>query len=132
MRISIQKETDIHYAQHEVLDFAKSLGFNQLDCHKISIIISELAQNIIKYVGKGFVKFSHRRMLHREGILIEAIDNGKGIFDLETALTDNFSTGGTLGLGLPGIKRIADIFEIDSIPDQGTHVKVTYWIKYKK
>ncbi|NLR92000.1 MULTISPECIES: ATP-binding protein [Flammeovirga] len=129
MTISIQSENDIHYAQHEVISFAKSLGFATLDCTKISIIISELAQNILKYVGKGFVRFSKRRMLHREGILIEAIDKGKGISNVNVALKDSFSTGGTLGLGLPGIKRIADILEIESSEEDGTHIKVTYWIK---
>ncbi|OHX64011.1 ATP-binding protein [Flammeovirga pacifica] len=128
MTISIQKENDIPFAQHQVTDYAKTLGFNQLDCHKISIIVSELAHNILKYVGKGYVMFSKRRMIHREGILIEAVDKGEGITNLEIALQDSYSTGGTLGLGLPGIKRISDIFEVDTAPGKGTHVKITYWI----
>ncbi|AZQ63884.1 hypothetical protein EI427_17115 [Flammeovirga pectinis] len=129
MKISIQSENDIHYAQVECTDFAKTLGFEELDAMKISILVSELAQNIIKYATKGFIVYTKETRHHKSGILIEAIDKGPSIPNIEKALADNFSTGGTLGLGLPGIKRMSDILEIDSTPETGTHIKVIYWIK---
>ncbi|KXX70663.1 ATP-binding protein [Flammeovirga sp. SJP92] len=129
MTIRIKSENDIHYASHEAMNFAKDIGMNTLETTKVSIIISELAYNIIKYAESGFVRFSKVSTHKNEGILIEAIDNGPSIKDIEKALKDNYSTGGSLGLGLPGIKRISDLLEINSTPETGTHIKVTYWKK---
>ena len=129
MTISIQAENDIHYAQEETVRFSKQIGFSDLDCTKIRIVISELSYNMLKYASRGFIRFSKVEVLNKKGIFIEAIDKGQGINDLDKALTDSYSTGGTLGLGLPGIKRMADVFEIHSDKKSGTHIKVKYWIK---
>ncbi|WP_044208797.1 ATP-binding protein [Flammeovirga sp. OC4] len=129
MTISIRSENDVHYAQHEGVEYAKSIGMETLDTTKVSIIISELAHNIIKYARKGFIRFSKVTNEINTGILIEAIDNGPAIHDIEKALKDNYSTGGSLGLGLPGIKRISDDLIIHSSKEKGTHIKVTYWKK---
>ncbi|NME69646.1 ATP-binding protein [Flammeovirga aprica] len=129
MTISIKSENDIHYAQHEGVSFAQNIGMETLDTTKVSIIISELAHNIIKYAQKGFVRFSKVNNEFNVGILVEAIDNGPAIEDIERALKDNYSTGGSLGLGLPGIKRISDELHISSSKGKGTHIKVTYWKK---
>lgn len=129
MTISIRTENDVHYAQYEGTEFAKSLGLSSLENTKIAIIISELAHNIIKYAKSGFIKFSKAEEHHNIGILIEAIDKGPSIPNIERALSDNYSTGGSLGLGLPGIKRISDKLEIQSNRESGTHIKVIYWKK---
>lgn len=129
MTISIKSENDVHYAQHEGTEFAKEIGMLDLDATKVSIIISELAHNIIKYAQKGFIRFSKISAINKYGILIEALDKGPSILDIEKALKDNYSTGGSLGLGLPGIKRISDHLEIQSTKELGTHIKVTYWKK---
>lgn len=130
MTISIKSENDVHYAQFEGVEFSKGIGLGPLETTKISIIISELAHNIIKYAEKGFIRFSKiTNHLDMNGIQIEAIDRGPSIIDIESALTDSYSTSGSLGLGLPGIKRIADDLEIISNKDLGTHIKVKYWKK---
>ena len=107
---------------------AEALGFDQSIVLKIKTAVSELARNILKYAEKGTITITP---LHtsEKGIEIFARDNGPGITDVETALTDNYSSSGTLGLGLPGVKRMMDEFEIDTQVNQGTRITVRKWIK---
>ena len=95
---------------------------------KIKTAVSELGYNIIKYAGKGIIRLTPLKD-KRTGIEIVASDKGPGIEDLEAALSDQFSTGGTLGLGLPGVKRLMDEFEVDTSPEKGTKITVRKWIK---
>ena len=123
----IKTEIDIKYAQYECLNIMQGMNLKDLDKIKISTIISELAYNILKYAGHGLIKVSKLEDGWRTGLMIEAIDQGDGIEDLEQVFEDSYSTGGTLGLGLPGIKRMADEIHIDSTPGKGTHVTVKYF-----
>jgi serine/threonine-protein kinase RsbT len=107
------------------------LGFDLAIVMKMKTVVSELAHNILKYAGVGFINLMPLESDRQRGIEICCTDRGPGIEDLEKALSDNFSTSGTLGLGLPGVKRLADEFEIDSAPDQGTKVTVRKWIPKK-
>ena len=89
--------------------------------------VSELARNIVKYAGTGSVVVREVRDGPRVGVEATAEDAGPGIADIELALTDHFSSGGTLGLGLPGVRRMVDDFEIDSEPGRGTRITIRKW-----
>jgi serine/threonine-protein kinase RsbT len=125
--IFIGSEVDIKYAQYECLKVMNEIQFKELDKIKISTIISELSYNIIKYAEKGMMRISQLEEGYRKGLLIEAIDQGPGIEDIERVFEDKYSTGGTLGLGLPGIKRMADEVLIESEVGKGTHVRVKFF-----
>jgi anti-sigma regulatory factor (Ser/Thr protein kinase) len=88
----------------------------------IATIVSELGSNIVKYVGRGALRICRAERMHAVDVDIWAEDQGQGIPDIERAMTDHFSTGGTLGLGLPGVKRLSDDFWIRSDSEKGTLV----------
>jgi serine/threonine-protein kinase RsbT len=125
--IKIASEMDIFFIQNELMKVIVPIGFDLVEQNKIKTIVSELAYNIIKYAKKGLIKISQLEERGKKGILIEATDRGPGIIDIDNALKDNYSTSGTLGLGLPGIKRMANYLKIESYPDKGTKVVVKYW-----
>lgn len=93
----------------------------------IATAVSELARNIVKYAGKGEIIIAPVQKGYRVGIEIIAQDRGPGMLNVEQAMTDHFSSGGTLGLGLPGVKRMMDEFEINSVLEQGTRVAIKKW-----
>ena len=93
----------------------------------IATAISELARNIVQYAQHGEIVLSVVEG-SRPGIQIVARDQGPGIADLEQAMRDGYSTGGSLGLGLPGAKRLMDEFTIDSEVGKGTIVSVRKWL----
>ena len=126
--IRIASETDIFFIQNELMKVIVPIGFGLVDQNKIKTIVSELAYNIIKYAKNGSIKISQIEERGKIGILIKATDRGPGIIDIDSALQDNYSTSGTLGLGLPGIKRMAGNLNVESNPDEGTEVIVKYWI----
>jgi serine/threonine-protein kinase RsbT len=93
----------------------------------ISTAASELARNIVKYAGSGEIVIRCVDDGLRDGLEIEARDQGPGIKDIEIAMQDHVSGSGTLGLGLPGVRRMMDDFRIDSEPGKGTTVVTTKW-----
>jgi serine/threonine-protein kinase RsbT len=105
---------------------ATGLGFSSGDTTLIATAISELGRNILSYAGQGEISISAVDG-GRCGILIIASDKGPGIPDVQQALRDGFSTSGGLGLGLPGVRRLMDEFEITSAPKRGTTVKAKKW-----
>jgi anti-sigma regulatory factor (Ser/Thr protein kinase) len=111
----------------EVSRVAKEIGLGGADCNKAATAASELARNILKYAGSGDVLVATIEERSRVGIAITATDRGPGIANIEQAMDDHFSSGGTLGLGLPGVKRLMDEFEIDSLVGRGTRVSVKKW-----
>lgn len=129
--IGLKSEADIFFAQSECLKLVRMINFTETDRAKISTIVQELSTNILKYAERGKMKFSKIENKGREGLLIEAIDRGPAIEDLELALTDRYSSSGTLGLGLPGVKRIADELDIQSEPGKGTWIKATYYAGHR-
>jgi serine/threonine-protein kinase RsbT len=128
MTIRIKREIDVYLAMNESEKLAKTIGFDNAITLKIKTTVSELAHNILKYATKGSITLTPF-LGYRKGIEIFSRDTGPGIKDVEEALSDNFSSSGTLGLGLPGIKRMMDEFEIDTEHNQGTRIKVRKWIK---
>ena len=93
----------------------------------LATAVSELCTNVIKYAGTGRVRLRPVRRRQQPGMEAIIEDRGPGIPDLEIAMQEHVSTGGTLGLGLPGARRLVDEFVIQSEPGQGTRVKVTKW-----
>ena len=125
--VAIKSDQDIVAARQRGRALAVELGFSAVDLTFIATAISELARNIVSYAGKGEITLKTIQNSTREGILIIAADEGPGIHDLRQALRDGFSTSGSLGLGLPGVRRLMDEFEITSQPGRGTRVEVKKW-----
>jgi serine/threonine-protein kinase RsbT len=129
IRVAIHSDQDIVSARQEGRALATRLGFSSVDATFIATAISELARNILAYAGKGEIRLQATHGSSREGMLVVASDNGPGIRDIPQALRDGFSTSGSLGLGLPGVRRLMDEFEIRSQPGRGTTVSVKKWKK---
>ncbi len=106
---------------------AGDLGFQAVPVTLIATAVSELTTNIIKYAGRGIIHLRPIRENGRTGIEISAEDSGPGIPDPESAMREQFSTGGSLGLGIPAVKRIMDSFELTTIVGKGTCVTVRKW-----
>ena len=102
-------------------------GFSDYDVTRVVTAASELVRNILKYAVAGDV--SHLKLVDgvKLGIEFVAHDNGPGIDDIELAMADHYSSSGTLGLGLPGVKRLVDGFEIKSKVGVGTTVRFKVW-----
>jgi serine/threonine-protein kinase RsbT len=127
IRVAINSDQDIVAARQSGRALAAEIGFSATDATLIATAISELARNIVSYARKGEVALRVVRGSSRQGILVIASDNGPGIADIPQALRDGFSTSGSLGLGLPGVRRLMDEFQIDSRPGRGTTVTVKKW-----
>jgi serine/threonine-protein kinase RsbT len=126
-KVPINSERDIVVARQKGRSMATDLGFSLGDATLIATAISELARNIISYAREGMIAMNVVYDSRREGLLIVASDEGPGISDVSLALRDGFSTSGSLGIGLPGVRRLMDDFDITSEPGHGTIVTVTKW-----
>ena len=127
--ISLESEHDIVVARGEVRALAAALGFTMIDQTRLATIASELARNIVKYAGRGqLIAQPTRASDGREGLRLIFEDSGRGIPDIPAAMRDGFSTGGGLGKCLPGSRRLAHEFEIESTSGRGTRVTVVRWI----
>ena len=127
IRVAINSDQDIVLARQKGRAMAAELGFSSGDATLIATAISELARNIVSYARKGEIALKGIQGSSRVGVLVVASDNGPGIPDISQALRDGFSTSGSLGLGLPGVRRLMDEFEITSLPGRGTTVRVKKW-----
>lgn len=127
IRCSIATETDLVVARAKGRALALELGFSRTDATLIATAISEVARNIIVHVGKGEIRMSPVLEDRRRGLVVEAVDDGPGIRDVESALEFGYASRGGLGLGLPGSRRLMDEFAIDSDVDRGTRVTMTKW-----
>jgi serine/threonine-protein kinase RsbT len=125
--VSINSDQDIVTARQRGRALALELGFSTGDATLVATSISELARNIVSYARRGEITLKIVRASNREGISIIASDSGPGIPDIRQAMRDGFSTSGSLGLGLPGVRRLMDEFEIASEPGRGTVVTVKKW-----
>jgi serine/threonine-protein kinase RsbT len=125
--VAINSDQDIVLARQKGRAKAIELGFSSGDATLIATAISELARNIVAYASKGRITLKVVNGLNRQGISVVASDEGPGIPDVRQALRDGFSTSGSLGLGLPGVRRLMDEFEITSQPGRGTTVVVKKW-----
>lgn len=128
IRMRIATDADVMGSVLSTRGLAGEVGFDATGQQRIATAVSELARNILKYAGTGEVILSETLRNRRRGIEIRVRDRGPGIEDIEQALEDHYSSSGTLGLGLPGVKRMVDEFEIDSEPGQGTEVVIRQWL----
>lgn len=129
VRIHIDSEPDIVVARQQGRALAAELGFSPGDLALVATAISEVTRNIIEYAGCGELLLRLIGDRSRRGIELVASDLGPGIPDLELAMQDGYSTGGGLGLGLPGAKRLMDEFEIESAVGRGTVVRMKKWVR---
>jgi serine/threonine-protein kinase RsbT len=127
IRVAINSDQDIVTARQRGRALAIELGFSTGDATLIATSISELARNIVSYARKGEIILEVVHGSSKLGISITASDRGPGIWDIRQAMKDGFSTSGSLGLGLPGVRRLMDEFEISSEPGRGTIVTVKKW-----
>ena len=126
--IRVMTEMDVSRAVVQTKRCAEACGFADDMATMIATAASELARNILKYASNGEVIIRPVEDQTREGLQIEARDRGPGIMDIESALRDHVSDAGTLGLGLPGVRRMMDDFEISSFIGKGTTVIATKWL----
>jgi serine/threonine-protein kinase RsbT len=125
--VPISRDGDIVAARQKGRDLAALAGFSGSDLTIIATAISEVARNIVVYARRGEIGLSVVEKDGRSGILVIARDEGPGISDVAQAMRDGFSTGNSLGLGLPGAKRLMDEFEITSAVGRGTTVTMRKW-----
>jgi serine/threonine-protein kinase RsbT len=123
----IQSPSDIVMARQAVRSAASGMGFSLVDQTKIVTAASELARNTLDYGGGGVVRVIQLEENPRKGLRLEFEDHGPGIPDIQLALKDGYTTGGGLGLGLGGARRLVNDFDIQSTPGQGTRITITRW-----
>ncbi|HTJ93612.1 MAG TPA: anti-sigma regulatory factor [Pararobbsia sp.] len=123
----LRSDEEIVRLRQTLREQAVAQGFSLVEQTKFVTAASELARNTLRYGGGGDVRIEIVVSGSRKGIRLVFVDHGPGIADLDRALQDGFTTGGGLGLGLGGAKRLCDEFEVVSAPGQGTTVTVTKW-----
>jgi serine/threonine-protein kinase RsbT len=126
--VPIAHEADIVTARQKGRELATQVGFPSSDATLVATAISEVARNIVAYAERGEIVLDLVHDHGRRGILVVARDDGPGIADVALAMTDGYSTGRSLGLGLPGARRLMDDFEIASEVGRGTTVTMRKWV----
>jgi serine/threonine-protein kinase RsbT len=129
VRVAVERDSDIVAARQEGREMAMAAGIAGSDLTMIATAISEVARNILVYARRGEIVLSLRSEDGRRGLQVVARDEGPGIADVELALRDGFSTGRSLGLGLPGARRLMDDFELVSELGKGVTVTMCKWAR---
>jgi serine/threonine-protein kinase RsbT len=127
--VSIAAESDIVVARRIVRDAVSQLGFRASDVARIVTAASEIARNVYRYAGHGVMYWSRLENGGSLAIELKFVDQGPGIGDVDSAMREGYSTGGGLGMGLPGAKRLCDEFELVSAIGQGTTVILRKWLR---
>jgi serine/threonine-protein kinase RsbT len=127
LTLPLRSDEDVVGLRKHVRERAVAIALSLVDQTKLVTAASELARNTIKYGGGGEVHLDALEDGFKRGIGLLFVDSGPGISDLDMALRDGYTTGGGLGLGLGGSKRLVDEFEIDSRSGEGTAVSVVKW-----
>jgi serine/threonine-protein kinase RsbT len=125
--LTIAAQEDIVRVRQATRENAIAQGFSLVDQTKLVTAASELARNTLDYGKGGEVQIARVSAGARKGLQLTFTDKGPGIEDLEKALQDGYSTGGGLGLGLSGARRLSNEFTIDSKPGQGTRIMIARW-----
>ncbi len=126
--LPIRVEQDVVLARQIARQVAVACKLRLIDQTKLVTAASELARNAVIYGGGGSMAWSVIEQGMRKGLQLVFADNGPGIPDIAQALTDGWSSGTGMGLGLSGSRRLVDVFELDSAPGQGTRVTIVKWI----
>jgi serine/threonine-protein kinase RsbT len=123
----VRSSHDIVVVRQIVRTWAMDIGFSLVEQTKIVTAASELARNTIDHGGGGSARLQRVQDGGRAGLRLTFEDKGPGIADIDLALKDGYTTGGGLGLGLSGARRLSNEFEIQSRPGEGTRVTITRW-----
>ena len=125
--LELRSASDVVSVRQIVRTWAVVAGFSLVEQTKMVTAASELARNTIDYAGGGIARLELLSEGTRRGLRVAFEDQGPGIADVEKALTDHFTTGNGLGLGLGGARRLVNEFDISSRPGEGTRVVITRW-----
>jgi serine/threonine-protein kinase RsbT len=125
--MTIEKEQDVVPFRNRVKEHAVKIGMGLVNQTKLITAASELVRNMLKYGGGGKAVIEVISQGRENGVRLTFKDNGPGIKDIAQAMKDGFSTGKSLGLGLPGTKRLVSEFDIKSTVGEGTTVTITKW-----
>ena len=125
--MEVASDADIVPARARGRALAGELGFSRTDATLVATAISEIARNIVVHAGRGEIELKPAFEPDRRGVVVIARDQGPGIRDVDAALREGFGTKGGLGLGLPGVRRIMDEFDIHTAANQGTTVTMRMW-----
>lgn len=125
--ISISESSQAGEARRIALALANSLNFNETQRGKVGIVVSELANNLVQHAGQGVLLLQTIKRNNQSGIEIISLDKGPGIANISECLQDGFSTKNTPGNGLGAIQRLSTLFEIHSLPQQGTAILAQIW-----
>lgn len=125
--LAVVTSEDIVRVRQAVRNRAVAAGFSLVDQTKIVTAASEIARNTVEYGGGGTVAIEVVEMNSRRGVRLTFNDDGPGIPDIGQAMADGYTTGGGLGLGLSGAKRLSNEFDIKSRPGAGTTVTIIRW-----
>lgn len=126
-RMVIEKEQDVVPYRNRVKEYAVKIGMSLVNQTKLITAASELVRNMVKYAGGGVTTIEVVSKGRENGVRLIFEDKGPGIPDIAKAMKDGFSTGKSLGLGLPGAKRLASEFDIKSTVGEGTTVTLIKW-----
>jgi len=124
----LQTEADIVRVRQVVRQWALQQGFSLVEQTKMVTATSELARNTVIHGGGGTAQLEALTSGNRRGLRVIFVDQGPGIPDIAQALTDGWTSGSGMGLGLSGSRRLVDQFELESEPGKGTRVAITKWI----
>lgn len=125
--VPVASDGDLVTARREGRVMAEQLGFSASEATLLATAISELARNIVAHAKQGEIHLRPVNGSTRRGITVVASDQGPGIADPKRASQLGLSAAGALGLGLPGVRRIMDAFDISSVAGHGTTIAVTKW-----
>ena len=125
--VAVRSSDDVVRVRQAVRARAIEAGFGIVDQTKLVTAASEIARNTVDYGGGGTLRIEIVREGARRGVQLTFSDTGPGITDLKAAMTDGYTTGSGLGLGLSGAKRLSNEFSIESTPGKGTTVTLARW-----
>lgn len=120
--VALTAPRDIASARRAATEGMEAIGASVIKRTKFVTAVSEIARNALLHGGGGFIRFSVSRSGRAPRLLAECVDRGPGVADIERAMTDGYTTGGGLGRGLGGARRLVDCFEISSSAERGTRV----------
>jgi serine/threonine-protein kinase RsbT len=127
--LRVTSESDIVAARRQLRDVTREIGFGITDVTRVVTAGSELTRNMYQYAAGGVVQWQRVQDGEKVGLELVFEDRGPGIPDLDEVMQEGYTSGGGLGMGLPGSKRLMDEMEIDSEIDRGTRIVVRKWLR---
>ncbi|MET7689138.1 anti-sigma regulatory factor [Streptomyces sp. NPDC005483] len=127
-RLPIRSDADLAWVRQQVRQTAADLGFNLVQQTKLVTAASELARNALVHGGGGHMEMTVLAEGTHRGLRLSFVDEGPGIRDVELAMTDGYTSGSGLGMGLSGARRLVKEFALDSRPGEGTTVTIADWV----